>query len=79
MTFSISISTPYSLTIEYEGRAASFYADASVTRQKPDWIVYRTPEQTWLNGAAMWPEGLDEMLRLLVGAGADRGWSIETS
>jgi hypothetical protein len=79
MTLSISDSTPYSLTIEYDGRAAKFYADASVTGQKPDWIVYRTPEQTWLDGAAMSPEELDEMLRLLVRTGAERGWSIEIS
>jgi hypothetical protein len=35
MTLSISDSTPCSLTIEYDGRAAKFHADASVTGQNP--------------------------------------------
>jgi hypothetical protein len=80
MIVDIVDSTPWDLLVEVDGRAAKLSADAAARPGlQPDFVVYRSRDQTWADGRAMTPEDRDEILALLPEAAAKRGWTIEVS
>ena len=73
-------STPWHIEIQFRGKRAEIAADAAAEQGLgPDFLAYRSTDQTWKDGAPMSETDRDEILGLLREAGRKRGWTIDVA